>query len=119
MNKKLYLFYDDKCPLCVSFNKAVKRMDLHNHIQSMPLQSAKVTELFPDLDREYMEQNFTVRTDEGWVYYNEAAIKEIFILLPALKYASWVYKLPGVEKGMGSMYRMVKRNRFRVCGSCR
>ena len=116
---KLYLFYDEKCSLCISFNKAVKRMDVRNDILSMPLQSDKVTDLFPNLDRKYMEQNFTVCTDEGKIYHNEGAIKEIFILLPALKYSRWAYKLPGVNKGLSSVYRMVKRNRHRFCGSCR
>ena len=115
---ELYLFYDSECPICVRLKSTIPRLDREGVVELIDLHNAEVCAQFPDLDSVRALKELTAVDHRGEFFCGVAVIQRLGNSLPGIRHLNWLYQLPGMISGVSMTYRMLNKQRRRICLKC-
>lgn len=118
LSTELHLFYDSECSICVRLKSAVSRLDREGIVELIDLHNKDVCSRFPDLDPVRALTELTAVDHRGEFFCGGAVLQRLGNLLPGIRHLNWVYQLPGMISGVSMTYRILNRQRRRLCLKC-
>jgi predicted DCC family thiol-disulfide oxidoreductase YuxK len=96
-DERLVVLLDGNCGICRRLGAWVHARDAHGRIELLPLQDPKVAVRFPSLALAELETALHVVASDGRLWRGAAACGAIVRALPAGRWWSWIFALPGAE----------------------
>ncbi len=111
------LIYDGECGICRRSVRWVQERDREERIELVPYQDPTVPERFPEIPRDDMERAMQLVARDGARWEGARALEEILAILPGWRVAAPLFRIPGVRRVAGWIYRWVATNRRHLgCG---
>jgi predicted DCC family thiol-disulfide oxidoreductase YuxK len=111
------LLYDGHCVFCTSSRDLIKRWDRQDRIEALSFQEPGVLERFPAISYERAMQSMHVISPDGSIHGEEEAVRALLRFAPLyLRWAAWLFYVPGVPWIVRRLYRFIARNRYRLNG---
>ncbi len=108
------LLYDDECPLCSRFASWIRRLDPHNIIRTVPLQTYALQADYPG--REQLETDVHMLGRNGEILVGGEVVRKIVEIIPAMRPFRWMMEGETGKKAARFAYLTMKR--FRDCPGC-
>jgi len=107
--------YDGRCRFCVREAARLARWT-GDRVRLASFRDPAVLARHPQLSAAACEEAIHLVEADGRVSRGAHAIARALALRPGLAPLTWLYDLPGVGRGLESLYALVARNRFRLGG---
>jgi predicted DCC family thiol-disulfide oxidoreductase YuxK len=112
------LIFDGDCAFCRRAVSFLAKWDKYGRLRFVPFQDAEGLARLPLIPRADLEKAMHLVTSDGSVYPGAAAVPVMLRVLRFGRLLSWVFRIPGVPRLAGGIYRIIARNRHRLgCGS--
>ncbi len=116
--RKITVIYDGSCNLCAGNLHWLHRLDWWHRMEALPFQSDEVFERFPKLTRAECEKAMQVVLEDGRVESGAAAIREVFLCMPATWVVGIVMSIPPFACILDRLYRKWAPYRYAFAGRC-
>lgn len=89
--RKIWVLYDSRCGVCSRLREWVGAQPTFFDVEFVPAGSARAQRLFPELRHDEKPSELAVVSDEGDVYFDEAAW--LVCLYALVEYRAWSFRL--------------------------
>ncbi|SFM08562.1 thiol-disulfide oxidoreductase DCC family protein [Salibacterium qingdaonense] len=113
----IIVFYDQSCGICRESKRIIEKRDHTGMITWLDIQDPDTLEKYPLLKGRNVQEAMHLLENNTYLYTGFAAVKRIVQLLPAGKWASLLFHLPGADQIGEKLYRVVARNRHTFSGA--
>jgi predicted DCC family thiol-disulfide oxidoreductase YuxK len=110
------VIYDGQCEICTSQVGKLPWWDCQHHLAYLSLHDPRVSERWPDLSLERLQQEMCLIDRQGRRHWGPEAIRYLTRRLRRLWWALPIAYFPGSMWLWRPLYRWVARNRFRLSG---
>jgi predicted DCC family thiol-disulfide oxidoreductase YuxK len=112
------IVYDAECDFCRSQMDRVRRWDRGGRCEYVAAQDPDLLDRFPQLRGTELADGLRVILPDGGVRCGADAVHAIAQRLPAVRWLSPVYRLPGVGPLSRRAYAWIAANRHALGGRC-
>jgi predicted DCC family thiol-disulfide oxidoreductase YuxK len=110
---ELTILYDGNCNLCRGSVARLRRLDPHQHIETLDLHDPSVPARFPQIRPDEAMRLMQAVDKQGRVYSGADAWARAGLVLPGWKLVAWLLLVPGIHFLAQRVYGWVARNRYR------
>lgn len=107
------LVWDGECGICRRSVEWLDRADRDDRIETVPYQDASVPERFPGIPEDRFREAVQLIDPRGRRWEGARAAEEILRVLPGWRRLAFLFRIPGVRRLAGVVYRQVARHRGR------
>lgn len=113
-NSPPVIVYDGACPFCQAQVERIRRWAPQGAFEYVPRQQEGLEARFPILAQQDFETGMRLIGTGGGVAVGADAVYEISKRLPATRWLSWLYRVPGIHQIARAAYDWIARNRYRL-----
>jgi predicted DCC family thiol-disulfide oxidoreductase YuxK len=110
------MLYDGQCRMCRSQAELVARYNDDRQIALLDLHAAVVAARFPRISVEDARRELHLVGPDGRIYRGAEAVRQILLLLPALRGLGELMRWPGAMLLARPLYALVAGNRYLLGG---
>jgi len=112
--RRIYVLYDSRCGVCSRLRAWMVEQPTYFAIEFVAAGSDRARRLFPELHHDEQPSELVVVTDEGDVYFNDAAW--IVCLYALVDYRAWSFRLARtpLRRLARSAWEMLSKNRAQL-----
>lgn len=110
--------YDGQCPFCIRQIERFQSLDKNGCFEYVARQTPGLEERFPILASSDFNSGMRLIWPAGRVEVGADAVYQICKRLPRLRYAAWLYCLPGIKQIGRMVYAWIAANRQRLGRDC-
>lgn len=111
---ELTMIYDSDCGFCKGWVDWIQKRDNHHRIEFLPCRSQQRIERFPKIEEADCLKAMYVVLPDGNFFSGADAAPYLLKALPKWKWASMLFKIPGVLLVARPIYRWIARRRHRL-----
>ena len=111
---KYHIIYDSDCSVCRGAMEWIKKRDINDLFEFVPMNTPHLEEKFPMVNREDCEKAVHLITPEGMVYTGEAAIREVLRHIKGYSVLSRILDMPLLNKFSGLFYSWFSKRRYKI-----
>ena len=116
------ILFDSKCPMCVRFSHAIKKLDPNSEkVHVTDLHQEWIYKTYPQLSYEKTVQEIHFLKSEDEIFYGSQAISEVLNLIPQAKKFSWLIESNSGKKAIEFFYsttNKLKHSLHKSCSEC-
>lgn len=114
----IVIVYNAECAFCRARMHAVRKWDLDGRCEYIAAQDPDLPDRFPQLQGTDLADGLRVVLPDGQVRFGADAVHAIAQRLPAVRWLSPLYRLPGVGTLSRRAYAWIAANRHALSRSC-
>jgi predicted DCC family thiol-disulfide oxidoreductase YuxK len=119
----LYVLYDRNCVLCTGTVRKLQALPSNAELRFVSVQElledgteARVIPLRQLPDAEALYEKMHVVDGGGAVYAGADGVVRIMRTMPRLRWAAWLYAVPGMKRAADAVYRLIAKRRYEWFG---
>lgn len=119
--KKIHIFYDDHCQLCMRFKDSLNFLCQKDLYQFHGIEQSETYEQFPHLDPEKLKESIHILTERGEWLIGPAAIQYLISECPKVESFKWLIQSQAGTKASELFYHVsnkIRKNLKSQCPSC-
>jgi len=112
------VIYDGACVFCHRQVERLRRLDRLGRLSFIPMQAPDLEQRFPQIAGGDFNTGMRFIDAADRVYVGADAVHQIVRRLPLVRFATWLYRVPGLHWAANQAYGWIAANRFRMADPC-
>lgn len=111
--------YDAQCEFCRAQIERIRRSDRKGQFEFVSNRDAGLIDRHPQLAGHDLDDGLRVIVPTGEVFEGASAVHQVARRLRGFRMIAWVYRIIGMPRVLGTLYRWIARHRHQLPGGRR